>query len=141
MLFAEFARRLKDIISGLNSGKGGEFAKELFKNILDIDDNEFDLDNDISPSAYRAYFRGDRDLTRLAPKIRKCVEPELFVAYINSLGEDVQHDIFKEFAADCPGMTEWNIPEKIAELFKKIIVEAYPVKKKQKQRRLRKRNL
>ena len=36
MLFAEFARRLKDIISGLNSGKGGDFAKELFKNILDI---------------------------------------------------------------------------------------------------------
>lgn len=132
MLFAEFARRLKDIISGLNSGKGGDFAKELFKNILDIDDNEFDLDNDISPSAYRAYFRGDRDLTRLAPKIRKYVEPELFVAYINGLGEDVQHDIFKEFAADCPGMTEWNIPEKIAELFKKIIVEACPVKKKTK---------
>lgn len=74
MRFAEFARRLKNIISGLNSGNGGDFAKELFKNILDIDDGKFDLDYDISPASYRAYFRGDRDLTRLAPKIRKYVE-------------------------------------------------------------------
>ena len=130
MRFAEFARRLKNIISGLNSGNGGDFAKELFKNILDIDDGKFDLDYDISPASYRAYFRGDRDLTRLAPKIRKYVEPELFVCYIDALGADEQRDIFKEFATDCPGMTDRNIPEKMAELFKKIIVDACPVKKK-----------
>lgn len=130
MKFDEFARRLKNIISGSDSGNGGEFAKELLENILDIDDGKFDLDDDIAPSAYRAYFRGDRGLARLAPKIRKYVEPELFVAYINGLGPDVQHDIFKEFATDCPGMTDQNIPEKMAELFKRIIVEACPVKKK-----------
>lgn len=136
MKFAEFAKRLKNIISGLDSGNGGDFVKELFKNILDIDDNEFDLDTDISPSAYRAYFRGDRDLTRLAPKIRKYVEPELFVSYIYALGADEQHDILKEFAADCPGMTDDNIPEKMAELFKKIIVDACPVKKKKPAKKL-----
>ena len=136
MKFAEFAKRLKNIISGLDSGNGGDFAKELFKNILDIDDNKIDLDTDISPSAYRAYFRGDRDLTRLAPKIRKYVEPELFVSYIDALGADEQHDILKEFAADCTGMTDDNIPEKMAELFKKIIVDACPVKKKKPARKL-----
>lgn len=130
MKFAEFARRLKNIISGLDSGNGGDFAKELFKNILDIDDGKFDLDYDISLSAYRVYFRGDRGLARLAPRIRKYVEPELFVSYIEDLGPDAQRDIFKEFAADCPGMTDRNIPEKMAELFKKIIVDACPAKKK-----------
>lgn len=130
MKFAEFARRLKNIISCQDSGSGGAFVKEIFKNILDINDGKFDLDNDISPSAYRAYFSGDRGLSRIAPSIRKYVEPELFVSYIKSFGDDVQHDIFKQFASDCPGMTEWNIPEKMAELFKKIIVDACPAEKR-----------
>ena len=73
MKFADFARRLKNIISGLDSGNGGAFAKELIKNILDIDDGKFDLDYEISPASHHAYFRGDRDLTRLASKIRKYV--------------------------------------------------------------------
>ena len=130
MKFDEFARRLKNIISGLDSGNGGAFAKELFQNILDIDDGKFDLDVDIAPSAYRAYFRGDRGLGQLAPKIRRYVEPEVFSTYIAGLGDDEQRDIFKEFAPDCLGMTDQNIPEKMAELFKKIIVDACPVKKK-----------
>lgn len=130
MKFADFAKRLKNIIFGFGSGNGGTFAKELFQNILDINDGKFNLDCDISPAAYRAYFRGDRELTRLAPKIRKYVEPELFNSYIDSLGDDVQRDIFKEFVADVPGMTDRNVPEKMSELFKKIIVDACPIKKK-----------
>lgn len=130
MKFAEFARRLKKIISGSDSVSGGAFAKELFKNILDIKDGKLDLDAGVAPSSYRAYFRGDRDITGFAPKIRKYVEPELFYSYINGQGEEAQRDIFKEFAADCPGMTDRNIPEKMAEFFKKIIVDACPVKKK-----------
>lgn len=130
MKFAEFARRLENTISGLDSGNGGDFAKELFKNILDIADGKFDLDYDILQASYCAYFRGDRDLTHLALKIRKYIEPELFVSYIDALGADEQRDIFKEFATDCPGMKDDNIPEKMAELFKKIIVDACPVKKK-----------
>lgn len=130
MKFAEFARRLKSIISDSDSVSGGAFAKELFKNILDIKDGKLDLDEDVAPSSYRAYFRGDRDITGFAPKIRKYVEPELFYSYIDGQGEEAQRDIFKEFAADCPGMTDRNVPEKMAELFKKIIVDACPVKKK-----------
>ncbi len=42
----------------------------------------------------------------------------------------IQRDIFKEFVADVPGMTDRNVPEKMAELFKKIIVDACPIKKK-----------
>ena len=73
MKFAEFARRLKNIISDSASVSGGDFAKELFKNILDIKDGKLDLDEDVTPSSYRAYFRGDRDIIRFAPKIRKYV--------------------------------------------------------------------
>lgn len=127
--FSDFARRLKNIVSGVETGKGGDFAKELFQNILQIDDEEIDLDEVNSPSTYRAYFRGDRDITRFAQKIRKYVEPELFYSYIDGMGDDIQHDIFKEFAADCPGMTEQNVPEKMAELFKQIIIDACPVEK------------
>lgn len=130
MKFSEFAKRLKDIISHDDSVRGRDFVKELFKNILDVTDDQFDLDTSVSPSAYHAYYCGERGLSRLVPKIRKYVEPELFVAYIDSLGEDVQRDIFKEFAKDCPGMTDKNIPEKMAELFKKIILDAVPKKKK-----------
>lgn len=130
MKFTEFARRLKNIISGSDSAGGGAFAKELFKNILDIKDGKLDLDTGVAPSSYRAYFRGDRDITGFAPRIRKYVEPELFYAYIDKLGDDIQHDIFKEFASDCPGMTDRNVPDKMAALFKKIIIDACPVKKK-----------
>lgn len=129
MKFSEFARRLKNIISGVDSSKGGPFVKKLFENILEINDGKFDLDNDISPAAYRAYFRGDRELTRLVPKIRKYVEPQYFVSYIDEFGNEIQHDIFKEFAVDCPGMDERNVPDKMAELFKQIIIDACPVKK------------
>lgn len=132
MKFAEFARRLKSIISDSDSVSGGAFAKELFKNILDIKDGKLDLDENVAPSSYRAYFRGDGDITGFAPKIRKYVESELFYSYIDGQGEEAQRDIFKEFAADCPGMTDRNVPEKLAELFKKIIVDACPVKKKKR---------
>ena len=131
MKFTDFAKKLKDIVSDSDTYTGGSFTKDLFKNILDINDGKLDLDEDVAPSSYRAYFRGDRDITGFAPKIRKYVEPELFVSYIERLGADIQHDIFKEFATDTPGMTDGNIPEKMAELFKGIIVNACPVKKKQ----------
>lgn len=129
MNFSEFANRLKKIISGDENVSGGAFAKELFANILDTKD-EYDLDNKVAPSTFRAYYRGDRDIKRFAPQIRKYVEPMLFEDYIDSLGDDVQRDIFKEFAKDCSGMTDQNIPEKVAELFKQIIVNACPVTKK-----------
>lgn len=128
MNFSEFAKKLKNIISGSDTCTGRDFAKELFTNILDINDGKFSLD-DIAPATYRAYFRGDRDLTRLAPKIRKYVEPELFYSYIHSLNGSIQLDIYKEFVEYCPGMADDNIPEKMAELFKKIIVDACPIKK------------
>lgn len=75
MKFSEFARRLKAIISDEESSTGGNFAKELFRNILKIEDEKLDLDEDISMPTYRAYFRGDRDKSRFATKIRKYIEP------------------------------------------------------------------
>ena len=68
MLFAEFARRLKDIISGLNSGKGGDFAKELFKNILDIDDNEFDLNTVQADRPFLNFRPTNSDMTVIIPE-------------------------------------------------------------------------
>ena len=125
MDFSSFAKRLKRIISSVDASNGTDFSRVLFENILEIDD----LESEISPSSFRAYYRGDRKLSRLVSKYRDKIEPEKFASYIYSFGEDVQRDIFKEFAKDCPGMTDQNVPEKMAELFKRILVDAMPVKK------------
>lgn len=124
MEFYVFANRLMKVASGGDSDNKAIFTQALFENILEIDDGKVDLEK-ITARAYRMYFSGERKINRLASKIRKYIEPEKFSAYINSLGADVQHDIFKEFAADCPGMSDINIHDSMAGLFKKIIEEAY----------------
>lgn len=125
--FSEFAHKLKDIIGG--GKKDYEFTRELFENILIIPDDVPDEENPmikVTDRALKSYFSGGsagRGLSRFAGKIRKFVEREPFVSYIDSQSPEAQSDIYHEFAAYCPGMNDTNIPESMADLFKRIIVE------------------
>ena len=84
MEFSEFANTLWGILArGTNAAP---FTRELFKRITDIPDdvdpNPIDEPGD---PTFKAYFTGDRRLTRFAPKIASYVEAEFFVSYINGV--------------------------------------------------------
>ena len=126
MEFANFAQRLKPIIGGNLSA--GKFVRELFENITEFLPSDNIVTTTEDPT-YRAYFNGERKLTRFATKIRKNLEPELFVSYINDQKPEALQDIYTGFRNDIDGMTEMNIPESMAECFKGIIVAASTKKK------------
>ena len=123
MKFFEFAKILKPIIAG--NSNAADFVIELFKAITEFTDN-IDADSylGIMPSTARHYYSGDRNISRLAIKIRKFIEPEKFGDYINKLSDEIQLQILTEFSKYCPEMTKMNVAEKLAELFKSIIIEA-----------------
>lgn len=118
--FSEFANTLWGILArGTNAAL---FTRELFKRITDIPDdvdpNPIDEPGD---PTFKAYFTGDRRLTRFAPKIASYVEAELFVSYINGVSSDAQELIYQQLKDHCPHMTRASIPEETAYLFRDII--------------------
>ena len=133
MEFSEFANTLWGILArGTNAAL---FTRELFKRITDIPDdvdpNPIDEPGD---PTFKAYFTGDRRLTRFAPKIASYVEAELFVSYINGVSSDAQELIYQQLKDHCPHMTRASIPEETAYLFRDIIFsfvkKKAPAKKK-----------
>ena len=122
MEFSEFAKMLKPIIVG--EQKIGEFAQELFENIVDMPDTvESPLDKK-NLRTFKAYYMGTVTINKFSKDIRKHIEPALFERYIYEMPEEAQMDIYKALAEYVPGMTDQNVAEKTAELFKSIISEA-----------------
>lgn len=122
MEFSEFAKILKPIIGG--EQKIGEFAQELFENIVDMPDTvESPLDKK-NLRTFKAYYMGTVTINKFSKDIRKHIEPALFERYIYEMPEEAQMDIYKALAEYVPGMTDQNVAEKTAELFKSIISEA-----------------
>ena len=131
MYFSDFAQKLKEIIGGEN--RAGDFVKELFVNITTFsDDDEKNIVEKTAPPTYRAYYNGERAITRFAGKIRKNIEPAYFVQYIEGQDPEQVHDIYEVFSPFVPGMTEYNVGQAMADLFKTIIVAACTKKKKKK---------
>ena len=117
MEFSEFANALWGILA-----KGSNvalFTRELFKRITDIpDDVDPNPIDDPGDPTFKAYFTGDRRLTRFAPKIASYVDAELFVSYIHGISSDAQELIYQQLKDQCPHMTRANIPEETAYLFR-----------------------
>ncbi|MDE6993259.1 MAG: hypothetical protein K2P41_02360 [Lachnospiraceae bacterium] len=120
MEFSEFANTLWGILA-----KGSNvalFTRELFKRITDIpDDVDPNPIDDPGDPTFKAYFTGDRRLTRFAPKIASYVDAELFVSYIHGISSDAQELIYQQLKDQCPHMTRANIPEETAYLFRDIL--------------------
>lgn len=120
MEFCDFAQCLKPILA--EGAVAGKFTRELFENITnipeDVDPNPIDETGD---PAFRAYYTGDRRLTRFIPKIAKYVDAEKFESYINDAGMDAQEAIFQRLGSSFSKQKNPVIAEETALLFKNII--------------------
>ncbi|MCR5800451.1 MAG: hypothetical protein K6G69_10285 [Lachnospiraceae bacterium] len=121
MLFCEFARHLYPIVSGdMNTD---EFTQELFRKITQTDNEENIIENTVF-STYRSYYSGERSIKQFAKKIRKNIEPACFMTYIDDLSDEAREQIVQAFSSECNDLTVMNVGEKMADLFKSIIIEA-----------------
>ena len=122
MEFSSFAQTLKPIIA--EGASEDVFAQTLFINITKFSDEDENVVANTPLASYKSYYTGRRGLTKFAPKITKYLEPERFVAYIDEAGDAAQKDIFHELSPHNPGMTDWNVAESCAGMFKDIILGA-----------------
>ena len=118
MTFSEFAQILKPIISG--GDPIPEFVRSLFLCMV-TDQKTIDAINEIGHSTAIYYFSGDHGIRKIAVKIRKTYEPELFVSFINGVGEQALQDICDAFNQYVPGITPFNAAETCKDLFVEII--------------------
>lgn len=120
MEFCVFASTLKDILgAGMHAGP---FTRVLFEKITiipaDVTPNPL---VDHGDNTFKAYFTGDRKLSRFVPKISKYLEREQFVTYIHDLEAEQQNLIYESFHKERKTMTPSNIPEEMADLFMEIL--------------------
>lgn len=122
MEFSSFAKALKPIIA--EGASEDVFTQTLFINITKFPDEDENVVEKTPLASYKSYYNGRRGLTRFAAKITKYLEPERFVSYIDEAGDAAQKVIFHELSPHNPEMTDWNVAESCAVMFKEIILEA-----------------
>ena len=133
MEFCDFARPLKDILG--EEMHAGPFTRMLFEKITIIPENvEHDPLIETTDNTFKAYFTGDRKLTRFVPKLTKYLERTVFVKYIHDLEAEQQTLIYNAFHPVRETMSESNIPEEMADLFMEIL-SAFIKKPKPRKRR------
>ena len=118
MTFPEFAQRLKSVIGG--GANNHAFTKTLLETI--ISEKGLKLIDERSDSSYKAYYNGHSKITQLAEEIVQHIEPALFERYLRSLLEDESREFLCDRFSDVlTDANPYNIEEKIAELFVKIL--------------------
>ncbi|MCF0224619.1 MAG: hypothetical protein HUK20_10140 [Fibrobacter sp.] len=133
MDFSLFAQLLKPLL-----GKGqnqDEFVQKLFYAIVSFPQNQNFINplDSVNYSLYRLYFIGKRRINELAYKICGYADREIFRDYILKQNDEVQLQLCKSFKPFIQ-INKKNVPEKLADLFYKIIFEAA----KEKGKRLKK---
>ena len=126
MQFKEFVHKLFSAISAGESTS--RFTKTMFENI--VTEEGLDILNGYQPSSYRAYYNGNTSITKISKKINAHIEHMEFVAYIGNLSDASVEQLCRIFKKDIPNIEPLNAPEKLAELFAKIITDAAGAKKK-----------
>lgn len=130
MDFVEFAGLLYPIIGG--GATTGKFARTLFQKITDFPASKIDDENpliDEDDPAFKNYFNGNRKIRLIAKKINPYIEVTKFSAYINSFDDGALFNICSAFAKSCPGISTFNVGDKLAELFQSILLNAVKTKK------------
>lgn len=125
MTFSDFAHRIGGVLRGADSQSA--FTKALFEMI--IPDDRDDLLEGISDSAWKSYFNGGSQITRLAKKINAVADPMLFEPYIDDQEESAIQKLCDAFKDVLPEINLHNAGEQIAGLFNEIINEAAADKK------------
>lgn len=130
MTFQEFANMLFPIIGGGNTT--GEFVRTLLVQITEIpiDIEEGNPLEEQLGSSFKHYFNGTRQIKELAKTINPYIEVEKFVSYISSFEDGAVDNIVEEFKNDLPGVTSYTVAQQIAELFKRILLDAAKAKRK-----------
>lgn len=133
MEFCDFATKLKDIIS--KGSRDPDFVRELFLNVVKNQEDIDYINEHISDTTARYYLRGEHSIERVARRIQKHYEPELFAAYINGVGEQAQQDICHAFEPFIPDINMFNVAEKCRDAFVEIITEAAKTKRRKKKQK------
>ena len=120
MTFTDFAHRIGKVLRGADNQSA--FTKSLFEMILPEERNY--LLEGISDSAWKSYFNGGAQITRLAKKINAFTDPMLFEPYINDQEEPAIQKLCDAFSDVLPDIHMSNAGELIANLFDRIINEA-----------------
>lgn len=130
MTFQEFANKLFPIIGGGNTT--GEFVRTLLIQITEIPvdlDEENPLEEQLG-SSFKHYFNGTRQIKELAKTINPYIEVEKFISYISSFEDGAVDNIVEEFKNDLPGVTSYTVAQQLAQLFKRILLDAVKTKRK-----------
>lgn len=128
--FSEFANTLYPIIG--NGNTTGEFARLLFKQIIEFPE-EMKEDNPLEDqlgSSFKHYFNGARQIKELAKQINPYIEITKFESFIDSFGDGTAENLANAFSSQCPGISDYNVAQKLSELFQNILLEAVKTKRK-----------
>lgn len=126
MTFSVFANLLKPIIGG--SDNTVEFTRKLFISI--IGENNSTVIEDLSDESFKTYYNGRTSITKIAKKVSPYVDPENFVAYLDTFGDSVSQKICDVFSKSIDDINLQNTNEKIAYYFDEILKTATESKRK-----------
>lgn len=136
MLFCDFSRELVPLVcDGKNQD---ECVQMLFDKITDYSDLH-GMENPVSSksySSYRMYYSGIRKINEFARVIVSHVDKPKFSKFIETLNDDIQEEIARRFSPH-KEMDKGNVPEKMADLFFEILLEASNNKGKAKRQTTR----
>ena len=121
--FSEFASILFSYLAG--SDNQGQFAQKLFMNIVPDDSLEtWEYLNNLTPDTYRRYFRG-KPITDLAKRIVPVLDLAKFELYIDDFDQTPLNCLARRLSPFFEEeVTQCNVAEKSASLFKEILIKA-----------------
>ena len=125
MTFQEFANRLGGVIRAESSTHA--FCRTLFEAI--IPDDKVEVLDEYSKSAYKAYFNGNSNITRIAKKIYMDTQADIFAGFINGYEDTTVQKICDAFSDILPDINCHNAGVILGELFESIIGKAAANKK------------
>lgn len=126
MEFTEFAQKIKPIIGGSYSTH--VFTRTLFESII-TEDGLLEIE-DISENTFKAYYNGKTKITRISQRILPYIDPEQFIAYLDSFPEATTQRLCDAFISKIVDIDLYNAAEKIAYYFEEILTTAAAQKRK-----------
>lgn len=120
MDFRQFALLLKPLICG--SSSGSSFVKTLFESM--VTHEGLSALAEFRPSTYRSYLGANSNISRIAKVVSPYLESEEFVTYIHKFSDETVINICNTFRPYLPDITSFNAGERLADLFRQIILDA-----------------
>lgn len=100
-----------------------EFTKALFQGIYlkDMDEDFDEPVEDTLPRAFKAYYYGDNNITKLAKKISKLLDKKAFVGTLYLDADDSIDSLCNTMKATCPTISKDNYEKVFGARFQTII--------------------